>query len=324
MALGKYDFGAEISSGFDSSLICYLLKKNSLKSFNSYCEIAKAAIKDTQADVVQEFAQKHSLEVKFIPYDHLFPFSTKDDLEWVKQGPSLIQKSQAYNFFLTIGKDGNLARFTGDGGDEAYWSNDEVLSLKLKYPIQKHYFESISLRKYGIDKILSEKGSKALFDKERYKNKNTYPLFVSNSSATLLTSTFPLCWETKVWPITPFMDTRLIQIARGIPSKGKEKSILKQEIWKGRDDIFTKRQFREKGGTEEHYQRFLKEKRKFVKSVLKNSLLGEKGWVKSSEILSDVSKGIIKPYIEGEKMSYLINLLEIEYFIQENNVRVSS
>jgi len=321
--LNRVDFCSDISSGFDSSLICYLLKKNSLKSFVGYSQIAKAAIQDTQPEIVSDFARKHNLRVKFVPYDHLFPFSTKEDLEWIRRGPSLIQKSQVYNLLHLMRKDGNLARFTGEGGDETYWSNDDILNLILRFPIQKHFFESLASRKYGIDKILTEKGIEILLDKERFRQKSLYPSFVSASAITLLINNFPLSWETEVWPITPFMDARLIQIARGIPSKGKEKRFLKQEIWKGRNDIFTKGQFREKGGTEEHYKRFLVEKREFVASILKNSLLGERGWAKSLKVINDISNGEMKAYCEGEVMGYLINLLELEYFIQQNNIKVS-
>lgn len=320
--LSEINFSAEISSGFDSSLICYLLKKNSPKSFISYCEIAKAATKDTQSNIVKEFARKHDLGVKFVPYDHFFPFSTKDDFEWIRRGPSYIQKSQAYNLFYLMKKNGNLARFTGDGGDEAYWSNEDDLNLEFRFPLQKYYFENMALRRYGVDKVLTEKGLNAFFDKERFRQKNLYPLFISHSAVTLQLITFPLYWETEVWPMSPYMDTRLIQIARGIPSKGEEKRDLKQEIWKGKDDIFTEGQFREKGGTEEQYKRFLTEKKEFAISVLKSSLLGEKGWVKSSETVNDISKGKIQTYYEGEVMGYLINLLELEYFIQQNNVKV--
>lgn len=321
-ALNNLNFCSEISSGFDSSLISYLLKKNYSKPFICYSEIAKKALQDTQPAIVSEFAQKHNLTVKFVPHDEFYPFSSERDLEWIRREPSYIQKSQVYRLFDLMSKNGAVARFTGEGGDEAYWSSEEALNLRLRFPAQKQYFDYQSLRRYGIDKILTEEAVEMLLDKKRFRRKKFYPLFISHSVVNLSIITFPFSWETEIWPMTPFADTRLIQVARGIPDKGIDKSSLKQKIWQGREDIFTKSQFRPKGGTEEHYSRFLTEKADFIISTLRDSLLGKAGLIRSSEIIKNVSRGQISPYLEGDTAVYLVNLLELEYFIQQNSIRV--
>ncbi len=321
-ACEKFGFGADLSSGFDSSLINFLLKKNSGKRFISYCEIAKNGVSDTDPDIVSAFARKHNLNVKFVSYDDFSPFSTKEDFEFIEKGPSAIQKSQLDYYLKLVSKDGNLLHFTGEGGDEAYWSNDEFLSMCLLFPKQMTYFNYISLRKYGIDKVLTSKGISFLLDKNRIRLKELTPIFVSHSVFNLFSISFDLHWENKVWPITPFADTRVIQTARGIPSKGVDRSVLKQEIWKLRRDIFVEGNFRQKGGTEEHYRRFLSEKADFVISLLEKSQLGAKGWLNSQQIIKDILDKKYDLYYEGDVIAYLTNLLEIEYFIQINNVRV--
>ncbi len=322
-SLGEFKFCSEISSGLDSSLVTYLVKKNYSKGFVCYSEIAKDALSDTQPEVVLEFANKHKLDVRFVEYDDLFPFSTNKDLEFIKIKPSYIQKSQVYRFLSLLKKEGNLARFTGEGGDEAYWSSDKTFEIKLRFPKRRRYFIFQSLRKYGIDRILTEKGVEKLLDKERFRQEEVYPLIISNSVATLFIETFPFAWEAGVWSMTPFVDLRLLQIARGIPSEGIPKSKLKLKIWERRGDIFTQSQFKEKGGTEKHYHRFLIERKKLVCSILSNSVLGQNGWVRASEIFKNISSGKLGDYMDGETMAYLINLLELEYFIQQNAVKVA-
>lgn len=321
-AINESNFGADISSGFDSSLINYLLKKNCKKNFISYCEVARDGLSDTDPEIVADFARKHSLNVRFIRYDIFFPFSTQEDLDFIEKGPSHIQKSQLDYYLKQIRKDNNLFHFTGEGGDEAYWSNNYVLELEVRFPKQLQFFQFNSIKKYGIDKILTNKGLSFLLDKERIKAKKFFPIFISPSVAHLFAISFDLHWENNVWPLTPFADTRVIQTARGIPSKGIDKLTLKQKIWESRKDIFVEGVFREKGGTEKQYARFLLEKTDFVLSLLKNSELGIKGWVKHSDITNDLLSKRFDQYYEGDIIAYLTNLLEIEYFIQKNNIKV--
>src|SRR5581483_6937807 len=135
----EFNFGSDISSGFDSALVTYLLKKNSKRKFISYCEVAKDSASDTDPSIVSDFARKHNLSVKFIEYDDFFPFSKKADLRLIEKGPSHIQKSQLDYYLKQVRKDNNLFHFTGEGGDEAYWSNNDVLDLEIRFPKQLQY-----------------------------------------------------------------------------------------------------------------------------------------------------------------------------------------
>lgn len=319
----KYKISADLSSGFDSTLVCYLLRKNFGKSFLCYSEVADTAVSDTDPEIVLEFARKHNLKVKFVNYESFFPFSSSLDLDLVKRQPSYVQKSQVSEYLNILSRDGNQIHFTGEGGDETYWSNNKALTLGLKFPIQKLYFDLQAIRDLGIERILTEKGIEFLFDRDRFKKKRVYPLPFSDSVITLFQINFPFIWESGVWMISPFVDLRLLQVARGIPDTGIGKAYLKQQIWNKRTDIFTSSQFREKGGTEMQYSRFLVEKKEFVIKVLKNSVLGEKGWVRVNDILKAVREEDKSLYL-GDTLIYLENLLEVEYFIQQNGVLLSS
>ena len=124
-----------------------------------------------------------------------------------------------------------------------------------------------------------------------------------------------------MWPMTPFADPRLVQIARGMP-KINGQTVSKQRLWSDRGDIFPPGHFLSKarGGPDNQIRRYLTEKSEFVISVLENSLLGEKGWARSSEIIDNLRKGNAGDYYESNLMVYLAKLIELEYFLQQNNV----
>jgi len=122
--------------------------------------------------------------------------------------------------------------------------------------------------------------------------------------------------------MTPFIDPRLVQLARMIPRKGS-KALSKQEIWKTREEIFAPSQFRPKEGPVGHVQLFLDKKQDFIISVLKKSILAQKGWIKASEIIDDMKKGDTHKYLEGDALSFLLATLQLEYFIQQNNIKIS-
>lgn len=319
VTVDKFQFAADISSGFDATLICYLLKKLSEKPFTCYSLISQNTIADTSPRIVKEFAEKHNLIVKFVDKNHLYPFSSNVDLGWIARGPTQTYKEELYYFLSNIAHDGNKIRFTGDGGDEIYWSYrlDSIAS----FPIQQEYFHAVRKLKSGIDQVLTKDGIEILLDRRRFQEKKPYPLIVSPSVASSNLENFPICWETEVWPITPFADPRLVQLARRAPPQYLKIS-SKQEIWKYRKDIFLASQFRLKGGPYEQIQSFIERKPEFVVSTLKDSLLAQKDWLRASEITKDIQTGNIKKYFEGDTISFLINALELEYFLQQNNVKV--
>lgn len=323
-AVGKLQFCSELSSGFDSPLVAYLLKKNISRPFTCYSHTFKLDPGYTNPDAVKEFAKGHRLKIRIISHDHLFPFSAKEDLEWMENEPvGQTGMADAYYDFRIKSKEGNRVCFEGHGGDEIYRMDEKTIQLNLTFPIQVEYFERLELDSFGIDKVLTKKGLGALFDKKRFESKSAYYLGVADSAATVyFNNFFPILWETKVWPVTPFIDPRLVQIARGIP-KPNNGHLMKQEIWKHRMDIFVPGQFIRKRGPDEQFKRYLTEKSDLVIKILQNSLLGARGWAKSSEIIDDLKKKNIEKYTGDDAMSYIVNLVGIEYFIQQNKVKVA-
>lgn len=312
-------FASELSSGFDITLVCFLLKKLAKRPFVCYSAIAKLMQIDTDVNVMMEFAQKHHLSVKTIAQDHIFPFSTKKDLERAVKDPLNLGGNDVFHFQQELAKDNIKIKFTGDGGDEVYRAHD--LDVMGKFPIQEIYFNTVRKLKFGADKILTRKGIDFLLDRSRFARKKVFPQILSPSLIRFNKLSFAAYWENEIWPMQSFADPRLVQLCRGIPLEDS-KVVEKQDLWRHRTDIFTPSQFIEKGGAELQANLYLDRKKDFIIEVLSKSVLAEKGFVRASEIIDDVAKGKVDKYRVWGAHVFLVSILRLEYFIQQNNVKV--
>lgn len=319
-AIHNLPFAAELSSGFDVTLICYLLKRLTKNPFSCYSMVAELMKTDTDVNVMMKFAKKHDLNVKIIRQDHIFPFSTKADLERTAHNPIALGGEDVVHFQKQLAKDGVAIKFTGDGGDEVYQSHD--LDLMGKFPIQEIYFNTVRKVKFGADKILTQKGLDFLLNRDRFAKKKYFPQILAPSLVRFNRLAFQAYWDVGMWPVQPFADPRLVQLARRMPRKNS-KVPDKQVLWKHRTDIFTPSQFKPKGGAEYQANLFLDKKRDFIIKVLSNSVLAEKGLIKASEIIKDARKGNMDKYRVWGAHVYLVSILRLEYFLQHNNAKIA-
>lgn len=316
--LGNLQFAADISSGFDSSLVCYLLKKLAKDLFTCYCGVSRHTLEDTDPLIVKEFASKHNLVLKFINQDYYYAFSTNQDRDWAVKFPNQAFVGLLYDYHLKIAKDKNQVVFKGEGGDEIYRAY--LMEQTALFPAQEEYFQVVRKLKLHIDQVLSKKGIEVFLVRERFQKKRVYSTILPTSTIFANSSLSHICWAAGLWFLTPFADPRLTQFARGLPHKGI-KAPTKQEVWMQLKDIFVLSQFRPKGGPEEHGKLLLKKDPDFVIGVLKDSILAQKGWVRAFEIIKDIQEGNIQKYFAGDAMIFLCNVLKLEYFLQHNNVR---
>lgn len=320
--LGDCSFGAELSSGFDSSLVCYLLRQFSKNPFHCHTLVSRFTLKDTDPGIVREFAQKHNLEVSFLKADDLYPFS-EFDLNWTKEKfyPGAHAVEMMFIQGNKIAETGGVALFNGIGGDESYVS--PIFEDFCRFPVQFSYFYGPvnSLKFYGLSGFLTKKGKEFLLNKERFSRKKYFPAVLASSAVLGTSFHHSVYWETGIWPMTPFIDPRLIQFARNLPIH-KPDGPLKQKMWTHRKDIFVKSQFREKWHLGELMNRFVIERPNFVISVLENSILASSGLVRADRIVEDFRQGRYKFYQGDAANIYLHNLLRLEYFIQQNNIKV--
>jgi len=317
-ALGQLDFSADLSSGFDSSLICYVLKRRSKKQFPCYSLISSYSLGDTNPKAVSEFAWKHNLKIKFINAETFYPFASAHDLDWTTKHFYPADHGQELRFQLFSLGAKNKARvaFHGYGGDELYTTF--LMDESRRFAIQKEYFYAVMGLKWGIDRIFTGDGIEILLSRKRFAKKKFYPSIIAPSAIAERFCYFPTYWETGIWGISPMTDPRLIQFARRIPHDGR-KPPAKQRLWRHRKDIFVPSQFVKKGDYQGQIGQFLTKKRGWVISVLENSILAEKGWIKTSEIIDNIRKGKIEIYLK-EPLILLHNVLRLEYFLQHNKL----
>lgn len=318
-SIDDLSFAPELSSGFDITLICFLLKELTKRSFVCYSAVAELMKASTDVDIMMEFAKKHRLSAKTIAQDHIFPFSTKEDLERTKRDPLALGGEDVFHFQRELAKDNIKIKFTGDGGDEVYRAHD--LDVMGKFPIQETYFNTVRKLKFGADKVLTRKGIDFLLDRNRFARKRVFPQILSPSLVRFNKLSFVAYWENGIWPMQPFADPRLVQLCRGIPLKDSQ-VVEKQDIWRHRTDIFTPSQFTEKGGAELQANLFLDRKRGFIIKVLSKSVLAKNGFVRASEIIGDVLKGKVDKYRIWGAHVFLVSILRLEYFLQQNNVKI--
>ncbi len=314
--LGQVKFGADLSSGFDSSLVCYVLKKESKKKFPCYSLISRYSLGDTNPEAVQEFARKHKLKLNFLKAEPFYPFAKAHDLAWTKKHfyPGDHGQELRFQLFSLGARDEVKAIFHGYGGDELY--SAFLIGENRRFSIQREYFYAVAGLKWGIDKIFTEEGIGVLLDRDRFAQKRFYPSIIAPSAIAERFYYFPIYWETGVWGISPMSDPRLILFARQIPHQDR-KVPSKQEIWQHRKDIFVPSQFVKKGDYQKQIGQFLIKKKDWVIPVLENSILAKRGWINASEIINDIHQGKIEEYLK-EPLIVLHNVLRLEYFLQHN------
>lgn len=308
----------DLSSGFDCTLVAYILHKIKDIDLNCYSRVSNLALDDTHPDVMIDFAKLHNLKVKILQADDIYPFSDAHDLNWTKEYffPSDHGQELYYQHSQIIAEDNNQIRFTGDGGDEIYHSSNGT-ELE-KYPIQLDYFNTVMGLKWDIDAFFSAYGLEQLLDRERFAKKKAFPSYSSPSAVSMGLLFFPILWELNLWNISPLTDPRLIQIARRIPLRNDE-PMTREEIWATRPDIFAKSQFRYKGHFGKHVGQFLIKKPQIVIDILENSILGKMGIIKSEEIIENIKNGNIAKYLD-KPLIILHNILRLEYFLQQNHI----
>jgi len=317
--LGQLDFGADLSSGFDSSLVCYVLKKVSKKNFPCYSLVSRLSLGDTNPEVVQEFARRHKLKLNFLNAGPFYPFAQNHDLNWTTNHfyPGDHGQELRFRLFSLGKKDKIKAIFHGYGGDELYTAF--LMDESRRFATQKEYFYAVMGLKWGIDKIFTKEGIEILLDRKRFAKKKFYPSIIAPSAIAERFYYFPIHWETGIWGVSPMSDLRLIQFARRIPHRGR-KVPSKQEIWQHRKDIFVPSQFVEKGDYQRQIGQFLTKKKDWVIPTLENSVLAQRGWIKAEEIIDDVRQGNVETYLK-EPLILLHNVLRLEYFLQHNKVK---
>jgi len=318
----KFNLASDISSGFDSSLVSYVLSNIAPGEFTSYCWKSSAIDRrDTNPKIVKRFAKKHGVDLRFFNVDNMYSFSDFD-LSWTAKNlyPGNHAAKVAYDYNKTVSQGKVTALFQGHGGDEIY--SGPLIERELRFIIQSSYFllrESLKMGK--ADKLLfTQRGIRFLFDEKRFINHGYFPPMASVSTSYLYPALFSLFWESNVWPITPFTDPRLVLFARNMPVSKDDPGLSKRRLWRNRKDIFLEEQFIPGWHMHSLFNLFVVEKKNIIIAILEKSVLSRLGYFRGKEIAKDLKAGRKESYLREGINGLLDNFLHLEHFLQKNNI----
>jgi asparagine synthetase B (glutamine-hydrolysing) len=315
-------YASDISSGLDSSLVSYLVKTQGSQRLCSYSILWRHFMEQADPAVIDIFARKHDLDVKYFDLPEDITLS-EEELFWVKERFYPVSRNIVIlnNYFKRIKECGEVdAIFEGSGGDEAYVSY--LLNDQMRFQVQFGYYNSVLRLIYNgcLENIFTDRGRNELLNQDRFRQKD---LFVTPTPVAVTLSqhqAFAIYWENNIWPLLPFMDTRVINVCRRIP-KVKGKYCTKLDVWKDDKEIFVKEQLKQKTGISNLYNRiFLITKKRKIIDILKNSVLEKYGWLKTEEIINNLRNSYFEPYENDSVATVLLRYLRLEYFLQNNNV----
>jgi hypothetical protein len=321
-AIDGVEFSTDLSSGLDSSLVTYWLKKLTHRHFVCHSMFSPLIYEDSDPEIVNKFSKIHGLTTKFIDITEQYPFTNLDKIDNAKHDfyvtdYALEKVSYALNYISDSGRK-EIALFTGHGGDELYYSS--ALENTLRFGVQQTYFDLSDYSKTWLSSVLTPKGIEILMDKKRFLSKRNYPSPSTYSVSVLGQMYFPLFWESGVWPLTPLDDPRLMNVFRRMPKSLQGKKDTKLKLCSLMQDVFVKEQFVPKSGPDKLRLRFLTEKKDLVISVLKKSILGYLGLVKNLELIDKLKKEDSALFTDLAISISLQALTQLEIFLQKSDL----
>lgn len=319
--IGRLKFTCDLSSGFDCTLVAYCLSRLAEKDFTCYSKHSPLANDETNLELMQKFATTHSLKLKTIDVSS---FYTRDgNLQRLWRTSDLYQFSSTDqdHYFSKLHDNGVQIRFTGDGGDEIYASAS--MDILSRFPIQNSFIGNVSyFKKFGLERFFTRKAVNYALSSQRFNQRRIYPLIVSTSAAAVFWIEAEYYWEHDLYAMTPYMDTRLINLARRIPKVIKgTKQVKKMLTLKHLPQVFNEEMFREKAGLEVVFANFVRNQKGLISSFLANSVFAKIGWIDKDKIIKMLNDQTSELYTNGQFAIVLETMIKFEWFIQKNAVK---
>ncbi|MBI2008158.1 hypothetical protein HYS82_00700, partial [Candidatus Amesbacteria bacterium] len=312
---------ADLSCGFDSTLLAYVLKSERIDDrchFFSY--ISRKDTGDTRRELVEEFAKRHGLNLNIWDETEVVTFS-EIDVEWTKShffpGTHAALKELLVQKYKREVMGARYVTFHGYGGDELY------MAFMIHHDIERIIRDELNWVeegvKAGIGKIFTRDALDMLRERKRFEVGGLY--FSPLATTALEWFLFPVYWEFEDWGLLPYNSLRLNQIARGIPKKDGI-PLRKQQIWQGRTDIFVPGQFRQKLPYDDHVMQIFDKRIDFLATVLENSVLERLGLVNAKKMKEEILQGKGGEYFKN-LLPVFINLIRAEIFLQNLSKKIS-
>lgn len=316
-AVGDLKISADLSSGFDCTLVAYCLNKLLGNRLVCQSKISSVTTEETELGLMGQFAKLHKINLEVLDTT-AFDLNDQDlDSQWRKDEAFQISLTSYEYYMKSLESKEIKVQFMGEGGDESYEAS--VMDLPESFPIQNSFFINVMyLKKFGIEKMFTKEIVGFALSKERFNQRIAYPMIAPISSVIPTASSYANTWEKDIWMMNPFYDTRLIALARRMPESitGKKQD-RKFAVLSNLPNIFPKEMFVEKFGTEKAFVGFAKKQKKFVLEILENSALAK---------LGVIDKRLITGWVESESGALddpelaivFKTMMQIDWFLQKN------
>ena len=312
-AVGNIPLVADISAGFDSTAVAYMLKKASKNEFVCLNWDQALPYNSQNKKIIEKFSLYHDLSTNFLIHDFN---NLKKSLFVAEEYPYPMNGYWALKHLQKIRSLGSFVNFGGHGGDELL--SAKPISDIFPYSPYIELFKMVSKEKNGLSLIMGESGIRRLLRHDYYNSIMYYPSLLSLSALNNNLMDFQFCWDLDVWVLSPLTDLRIITTMLKAPKRLT--SISKSDFWRcvypeihlPEQSLDSNQQNFETG-----FNHSFEIGRDLVVSILENSELEKLGTFKISSIKRDLIKGNIAKYIEnGGSLVFLFNLLKIETYLK--------
>lgn len=312
----------DLSSGFDCTLVAYCLSKViGPKGFVCYSSHSSYNPEETNVSTMHEFAARHGLILKDIDVTSAHDYDIQPADLWSLDDVAQTALDRQEVFLDLLSSDSVQIEFTGEGGDEIYGSNK--IDLFSYFDIQSLFILNvIILKKYKNELLYTQEGVEKFLSRDRFNKKTSRPTIVSSTGVLSLSKSYPRYDIHRLRLINPFMDTRLISLARNIPvGANVDKWDLKLLLMSELKDIFVDGMFiEEKVGNEITYGNFIKKQKPFIKEVLANSVLEKLGLIDSSYLAKLIEDHSSVIYTDFSLSMAFETLIQVDWFLQKNQI----
>lgn len=312
--------GCEISSGFDCTLIAYIMARLiGPENFYCYSFYFPEGYGTESLAIIRKFTNKHSLRLRAVKLDPKEGYAQDYFKLW--KDDDLLQLRADYfgDYIKLLEKYKPRLLFTGQHGDETYSLKDLVLAAK--YSRQMSYFDNVMrLKKDNQVVLYTQKGLDLLLDRERFNSRGRYPVFYSdiNLAETALIDQIYRRFGTR--QVSPYLDSQVLSegIRRGL--KKKRMWDEKQPYFRYLDHIFIPEMFIPKKGGTEFALGFPQNQKRLISWVMKNSVLAQYGIINPKRIMqmmADESSPLYKDAFVALAFEYL---MRADWYLIKNKI----
>lgn len=218
---------SDLSTGFDSTMICHLLVQNGISPKLITNLNTKTNKYGEDYSIVDKWLAKHSLK-HLHTYQHIDEDHSASSYKNVTDANYAIFVVDNYSIKQKYEKNANSTLFTGNGGDDIF---SYVNPTYLITNPHKHYLGLMKvILKYDLQNLLTSNGMKYIFDYDY----NDFPLIdleIANNSTYYYEIFFKYSYMNNIKIIHPFLDRRLSQYKYLKPIPGIDKKNLRQQIY---------------------------------------------------------------------------------------------